>query len=235
MSQEKNINEFNKDVNEHGGYAYTGDRLSSILANRRITDAILSLSDLRGKRVIDIGCGDGTYTLELLNAGAQEVLGVDAAASAIDCARKRAETYNNVRFETADIYDLDAYKGYDIAILRGILHHLYDVEKAVENICKVADEVVIVEPNGYNPILKVIEKISPYHVEHEEKSYAPHKLNRWFESQGGRVVKAIYIGLVPMFCPDFLARTFKALEPVVEKIPLLRNISCGQYVSKIRL
>lgn len=67
-AQEKNIEQFNKDVAEEGGYPYSvGDRLSSKLANERVSRAFAKVADLEGKRVIEIGCGDGVYTLELLD------------------------------------------------------------------------------------------------------------------------------------------------------------------------
>ena len=235
MTKEKSVSEFNADIDANAGYLYsTTKRLSCRIANQRITDAILDIAMIRGKRVIDIGCGDGTYTIELLQAGAGEVVGVDAAESAVECARGKAKGLNKIFFHTADIYSLgEPEKRYDIAILRGILHHLYEVEKAIRCISNVADEIIVLEPNGYNPALKILEKFSRYHVEHEEKSYSPSKLNQWFESTGGTVVDSRYIGFVPMFCPDFMAKSLKLVEPIVEAIPGVRNICCGQYLQKI--
>ena len=38
------------------------------------------LPDLRGKRVLDVGCGNGYYGWHMLNAGASEVVGIDPTA-----------------------------------------------------------------------------------------------------------------------------------------------------------
>jgi SAM-dependent methyltransferase len=242
MADERNVQAFNQDVESNEGYLYTsGDKLSCRLSNARMTRAILELGDVRGKRIIDIGCGDGTYTAELAVAGAASVLGVDAADVAVDRARERCAGQANVSFDVVDIYSLAEPAGpgsdgkFDLAVVRGILHHLYDVERAIERISKVAHEIVVLEPNGYNPVLKAIEKLSPYHVEHEEKSYAPRNLDRWFENCGGRIEASEYVGLVPMFCPDAFARICKLAEPLVEKIPGLRAIGCGQYVQRIKM
>ncbi|MEE3330545.1 MAG: class I SAM-dependent methyltransferase [Myxococcota bacterium] len=237
MADERNVQAFNEDAAAHDGYVYTtSDRLSCQLSNARMTRAILELGDVAGKRVIDIGCGDGTYTASLAEAGAASVLGVDAADVAIERARDRCEAMENVTFDVVDIYALEApAERYDLAVVRGILHHLYDVERAIERIAAVAGEIVVLEPNGYNPVLKAIEKLSPYHVEHEEKSYAPRNLDRWFENCGGRIDASKYVGLVPMFCPDTLARLCKAAEPIVEGTPGLRAVTCGQYVQRIRV
>ena len=78
MAIERNVDVFNRDVEEHGGYLYADqERYASRVANQRISEAIASCVDLAGKRVIDIGCGDGQFTRELALCGASEVLGID--------------------------------------------------------------------------------------------------------------------------------------------------------------
>ena len=232
MQHERNIAEFDRDVRAYGGYRYTsGARLSSRLSTRRITDAVLALARPRGKRIVDIGCGDGTYTMELAQAGAREVRGFDASAEAIAVASSRVGAQDNVRFGVLDVYQLEAGgQPYDVAVVRGMLHHLYDAPRAIRRISQIAREIVVVEPNGWNPALKLLEKFSPYHVRHEEKSFAPRQLDRWFAVAGCRLESSAFIGLVPIFCPDALAHVLKAMEPFVENTPLVRAVACGQYV-----
>jgi predicted RNA methylase len=54
-------------------------------------DAVLKIaSSIRGGRLLDIGCGDGTFTLQLKEAlGAEEVVGVEVSAEAVLAARKQ--------------------------------------------------------------------------------------------------------------------------------------------------
>ncbi|MEN9446757.1 MAG: hypothetical protein RJA25_46 [Bacteroidota bacterium] len=73
------------------------------------------------------------------------------------------EHIRNIEFQVLDVYQIPSFKRYDIAIIRGILHHLYQAEKAIEIICNTAKEIIVTKPNGYNPVLKIMEKISPYH------------------------------------------------------------------------
>ena len=61
------------------------------MANERLTAATLALADYRGQRILDVGCGDGTYTVELYDRGGPRFLhGIDPAPAAIGAARQRA-------------------------------------------------------------------------------------------------------------------------------------------------
>lgn len=234
---EKNIGTFRSDVIENGGYQYSKtEKLSSKLSSTRTSKVIHQvLGPIKGKRIVDIGCGDGIFTQELLALNPGFVTGIDPNDAAIAVAKKNMADIKNVEFHVMDVYQIPPIKKYDIAIIRGVLHHLYEVEKAIQIICNIADEIVVAEPNGYNPVLKIMEKVSPYHIQHEEKSYAPRKLDKWFKNNGGIITESLYVGFVPLFCPNFLAKILNFFEPFFEKTPLLRTFSCGQYIQKIQL
>lgn len=234
--QEKNVTRFDQDILENRGYLCADlERLSCRLATTRITQAVNHFAKLKGKKVIDLGCGDGTFVFEFLNLGPSHILGLDASHEAIRIARQKTKKTKNVHFDVMDIYDVHKIKKhFDVAVVRGMLHHLYRPQDAIASISKIADTIIVVEPNGFNPVLKIIEKVSPYHVAHEEKSFFPTTLNSWFKSAGAQVVESTYCGLVPFFCPDWLASRLKAMEPVIERIPIIRQLSCAQYVFKVR-
>jgi len=227
----RNVAAFDHDATENLGYLYTTNaQLSSILANRRLTDMTSVLADFSGKRVIDIGCGDGIYTVELhtLHKPAS-IHGIDPVASAIEIAQSRTAG-QAITFSVENAYDLPfADDSFDIAYLRGVLHHMDHPVKALSEAFRVAQVLVVIEPNGYSPILKVIERISSYHREHNEKSYSPARLDNWVRSVGGKTTAQLWAGLVPMFCPDWFARMIKIVEPVLEAIPLINRLFCAVY------
>lgn len=233
----KNVSKFDEDVRNKGSYEYTADRLSARMANARISEAISKIYDFSGKSVLDIGCGDGAYTLDFPALGVKNILGVDPAAAAIDIARnksKEAKLDDIVSFKVGNIYDLEASIGtqhFDIIVLRGVLHHLPDAKKAISCIAPFADNVLVLEPNGYNPVLKVLEKVSTYHVEHEEQSFLPATIKSWLHEAGFTISKASYVNLVPFFCPDWLAKICKVTEPIIEKVPVVHHIACGQWIA----
>jgi SAM-dependent methyltransferase len=229
---EKGVAAFNRDALANEGYLYANNaRLSSTLATRRLTDAVLAIADFRGKRVLDVGCGDGTYTVQLFDSGAPaRIHGVDHAAQAIEVARTRVGTrpitYQACSAESLPFADVS----FDIAQLRGVLHHVDDPVKALGEAMRVAPVVVVTEPNGYSPVLKLLEKFSRYHIEHEERSFFPFTLRSWAKGLGGTVRSSASVGLVPFFCPDPFAKVLKAMEPIVERVPILREVAVGTVV-----
>ncbi len=225
---------FNRDVEATSGYLYTNEnRLSARLSNSRISDAIHKHLDCRGKRILDIGCGDGTYTEEFITRGASFVLGIDPVENAISRANEKYSQHANMRFECVDAGALPAEERFDIVVLRGVLHHMDDMKEGIRIACALGREIAVMEPNGYNPVLKVIEKTSTYHIEHKEQSFFPSTLRKEFRKNGGTMLHGNYVGLVPFFCPDRFARLLKLVEPFVEALPLVKQISCGQYIMHV--
>jgi len=230
---ERNIAAFDADTALHGGYIYTAiDRWSSRYATGRQTDELLRMLSenfSRSVRLVDIGCGDGTFTLEIAERFRPSMVrGVDPAANAVAAARARIpeRLSGNISFEMGDIYSVEA-QGESLAIVRGVLHHLDRAQDAIAQLARQFKSVLVLEPNGYNPGLKVIEKMSAYHRRHDEKSYWPPALNRWFGQAGFSVVAQKFFCLVPYFCPTAAARILKYAEPAVEGLPVARHIACG--------
>jgi SAM-dependent methyltransferase len=75
--------------------------------------------------VLDVGCGTGEHTILLTRLG-YDVLGVDAAPTAIEQARANAaEKGVDARFEVADAMNLGVQAGYD-TIVDSALFHIFD-------------------------------------------------------------------------------------------------------------
>ncbi|MBX3017645.1 MAG: class I SAM-dependent methyltransferase [Bdellovibrionaceae bacterium] len=233
----KNVEQFNLDVSNDGSYSYTTtESLSGRFSNGRLSDSIASAFEYRDQRVLDLGCGDGAYTVEFGAYQPKEVLGVDPAELAVAAAKKRAVNVGVdrvVKFRVGNIYDLDQVlnlNDYDCIVIRGVLHHLPDPKKAIQLLKGFKGTVVILEPNGNNPVLKLIERLSRYHVDHEERSFFPMTINWWLEDAGFDLRNTRYVNLVPFFCPNWMARLLRVFEPLVERIPLVRNFVCGQVM-----
>ncbi len=81
-----------------------------------------------GHRLLDLGCGPGTITVDLAELiGPGEVVGVDQADAVLEEARSLATARgrSNVRFQAADAYDLpfdDA--SFDVVFAHQVLQHV---------------------------------------------------------------------------------------------------------------
>lgn len=236
MNYNKNVDSFNRDVLQ-GNYAYYGEKLSCRLANARIDRGLAELArefPLAGKSVLDIGSGDGTTALYLCELGAERVVGIDPAENAVAVAGERCAreplAKGKTQFIVADLESFSSNEQFDVVMFSRVIHHLPDPENRVRQAAAFAPACLVIEPNGWNPALKVIEKISPYHRAHDEKSYTPAALAGWFAAAGYTIRQRLYVNLVPMFCPDALAKLCKFFEPLVESIPLVNTLCCGQVL-----
>jgi SAM-dependent methyltransferase len=68
---------------------------------------VKSLGAVKGQKVLDLGCGDGTTAIPEAQLGA-DVLGADIASNLVAAGNKRAQALglNNIRFQEGDACDL---------------------------------------------------------------------------------------------------------------------------------
>ena len=92
-----------------------------------------------GKRVLEVGCGLGTDTLNFARAGAQ-VTAVDLSSASLALARKRAEIFglqDRITFIEANAERLSEFvepAQYDLVYSFGVIHHTPQPERALDQI-----------------------------------------------------------------------------------------------------
>ena len=92
-----------------------------------------------GARVLEIGCGLGTDTMNFARAGAQ-VTAVDLSGRSIELARQRAEVFglqDRITFIEADAEQLSSFVAparYDLVYSFGVIHHTPHPDRVLEQI-----------------------------------------------------------------------------------------------------
>jgi ubiquinone biosynthesis O-methyltransferase len=129
------------DIPDLGPDVYARWRASEIgaITERLEGRLILGMAgDLAGRDVLDVGCGDGTFALELTRRGAV-VTAVDASPAMIDAARDRAKQHHaNATFQVATAEKLPYPAGqFDIVTAITILCFVEDAAPVFREMTRV--------------------------------------------------------------------------------------------------
>jgi SAM-dependent methyltransferase len=112
-----------------------------------INGAIAALygGDLGGKRVIDLACNHGAFSLDLIARGAAFARGVDLRPENIAKARLLAQhlEIENVEFEQSDIYEESGQQ--EIVLCLGVLYHVTRPYELVELCYRLSTEMAVVD------------------------------------------------------------------------------------------
>ncbi len=82
---------------------------------------------IKGKSVLDIGCGPGHYSVALAQKGARRVVGIDFAPTMIDIARSRANeagVADRCEFICDDFMTFDFKEVFDYSIAMGFMDYI---------------------------------------------------------------------------------------------------------------
>jgi len=162
----------------------------SIVRSSRDFYTKLLLKNCGGKRILEYGCGKGSYTFLLAKNGAQ-VIGIDISPVAIKFARAKAREENiseSTKFIVMDAENLKFPNNYfDVVCGTGILHHL-DLDnsfKEISRVLKPLGKAFFIEPMGHNPAINFYRKRTPHlrtHDEHPLKMRDVELLKRYFKT-----------------------------------------------------
>ena len=214
------------------GY-YAGTYYASESVGRHITarywDTAMEMADGLGMRaehrVLDLGCGDGSFANQVLSPRFSTVHGVDFSKAGISKAQRDSRsaqtTFNSMDLVVEDIHQLGTFDG---VFMVGILHHVKartpEIMRAVR---AMTDRVVVLEPNGAHPVRKILELTPSYRAAGED-SFTARQLGSMFETAGYRCVVWRRLNLFPNFTPEPLFRLLRPIESTIETTRGLRSL-----------
>lgn len=109
--------------------AYLSKRAKGRSPNEILEEPIINelLGDVKGKHIIDLGCGDGNYGNSLINKGAAHYHGVDGSKNMIELAQQNLKNASAV-FQCNDLENIVLpIEKYDLALSRLVLHYIEDL------------------------------------------------------------------------------------------------------------
>jgi SAM-dependent methyltransferase len=125
------------------------------------------LGDVRGKRIVDFGCGSGANSLLLAARGAQ-VVGVDISQDLLRLAQRRLavnQRQDGAQFIAGSAHDLPFPDGsIDIVFGIAILHHLdlALVSREVHRVLRTGGRGIFQEPVRNSAVVRFVRSLIPY-------------------------------------------------------------------------
>jgi ubiquinone/menaquinone biosynthesis C-methylase UbiE len=179
--------------------------------SERIKGVLEAAGDLRGKRVLDIGCGRGELVCAAISAGASEAVGIDYSEAGIELSRERLEVLEPelrkrvqfIRMDAKDISFPDA--SFDLVFMIDVYEHLHDYE--IRQVLERAKKFM--RPGG----LMVIHT-------------GP---NTWYYDYGYPIVRFVFRHILRKEKPDSLRGPYDALMHVNEQNPLSLYRELNKY------
>ena len=164
-----------------------------------LTRRILELAS-PGKRVIDIGCGNGDFVSELaIRLPAMSFWGLDFSPEMIGVAKAVFGGPENLEFQQRDLLDVDtSVAPYDIVLCVNMFHHLHeeDLDKGMERLASITADRLLFEIKNENNFWN-------RYFRPEKCPFvliSPNRVRRYLSSQGLR-----YRGQWNIFVLEFLS------------------------------
>ena len=106
---------------------------------------------LSGKRVLDLGCNAGFWSLEALERGADFVLGIDGRQMHIDQAHLvydvKGIDKSKYEFRVGNVFDVspDELGTFDIVLCLGLMYHVSKHVELMELMAAVNDDILVID------------------------------------------------------------------------------------------
>jgi ubiquinone/menaquinone biosynthesis C-methylase UbiE len=153
--------------------------------------------DVRGKDVLEIGCGNG-HGAYLLNQGSPcSYVGLDVMEEQIEKAHQR---YPQYQFLVQDATDLSRFgeASQDMVIIFGVLHHIPEWRKVIDEVRRVlkpGGSFFVEEPRGVD--LRVFDFF--FRWGHPDSDFGIQHMEQYLKSHGFKICNKQWTPLLTMY------------------------------------
>jgi len=227
----------------HGKYiASTGEQIwnwSSPAGKLRWAKRIGIFKKFIGNKnsyILEIGCGTGLFTQEIVKTK-NKIIAIDISPDLLAIAQNNIKA-KNISFKIDNAYQTSFVPNtFDFIIGSSILHHL-EINQALKEfhrILKPGGKLIFTEPNHLNPQI-TLERSCPYFRKMFNNSPNETAFYRWRLSQQLKIshfknVKVIPFDFLHPATPAFLVNFIFSLSKIIEKIPVIKEISGSLIVT----
>jgi SAM-dependent methyltransferase len=192
-----------------------------------------------GMAILEIGCGTGFFTRELIRRGA-DIVAIDVSPDLLEIAKAKYSA-PNVRYEIQNACALTCADAmFDSVVGSSILHHL-EIEEALREIFRVlkpGGTIYFTEPNMLNPQIAMQKNIpwikrklgdSP-----DETAFFRWPLRRLLEQTGYRDVRIAPFDFLHPKTPVPLIDRLNALGRFLENVPVISEFAGSLYIRAVK-
>lgn len=189
-----------------------------------------------GSKVLELGCGTGYFTRELVDTGAH-IIAIDISSDLLEEACKEVKA-SNIEFMVDNAYKMSfPDDSFDHVVGSSVLHHL-EIHKALSEIYRVlkpGGHIAFTEPNMMNPQISLQKNIpsikrrmgdSP-----DETAFFKWQIKRLLRKAGFTSIQVIPFDFLHPAVPPALIKTVSWIGNAAEKTPLLRGIAGSLYIT----
>lgn len=192
--------------------------------------AIDYISRSPGKKILEIGCGNGEFSKRFLNTG-MDMYCMDISPELIS-ALSRQYDGTNLKFEVADAESLPYKDDYfDGVTGNGVLHHLnIDIcLKEIHRVLKKGGKIFFSEPNILNPEVFLETKIrwigKIAQKTEDEQAFSRWPLETKLQEIGFKNVRVVPFDFLQPLTPKPLISIVQKVGSIFEKIPVIRELA----------
>lgn len=160
--------------NEEFFSSYKEMRDTKINANELIEIPVIKsfLPDLKDKKILDLGCGEGEMSKFFLEQGAKKVVGVDISKNMLNEAKKKK--VKNLEFKLLSMEEISSLKGkFDIVFSSLAFHYVEDFYKLMKDVANKLKKGGLLIFSQEHPLVtsSIRSKDLPKYIEKDDKRY----------------------------------------------------------------